>query len=100
MQPGYAVLCCKAKPDRSLACTVGAEWPANFRFGAASLQLAERFKLTPDAYEKLRAEGFPTVETPMPWNLEPLSESKQIELNAAKMRMQHSCDASRFAPVS
>ena len=99
-QSGFAVLCCKANPDRSLSCALGAEWPARFGFGDASLSLVRKFRLTQAAYEQLRTQGSPILQTPFPWVLEPMPERQRTELAAAKSGMEGVCAARLQAPIT
>jgi hypothetical protein len=58
-QVGAVILCCRVKPDRSLDCVVDREWPAEAGFGAASLEVAKSFRVTPKSLTDSMAIGNP-----------------------------------------
>jgi hypothetical protein len=67
---GAADLCCTARPDRTLDCRVGAEWPAGHGFGAASLAVAQRFRLTEESYARFAEEEGAWVQPGVRWVVE------------------------------
>jgi hypothetical protein len=81
--PGIVLLCCRAREDRSLDCSPGAEWPQRHDFGPASLRLAETLRLTPDSYLQLRARAQQTFLLPVRWQAPPVPD----ELDAVAQRI-------------
>ena len=58
--PGIVLLCCRAREDRSLDCSLGAEWPQRHDFGPVGLRLAETLRLTPDSNLQVQARPWRT----------------------------------------
>lgn len=77
---GNVILCCKAKPDRTLQCRVGAEWPtADWKFGEASLRIANKFRLSPESYETVTAFPEAELKVAIRWNIEGGSGDRRYE---------------------
>jgi hypothetical protein len=77
---GVAVLCCTPRADRSLDCRVGHEWPAAQGFGAASLEAAQRFRLTQTAYEDYQAHSDTQIRLGMMWAAAVVSQETRDRL--------------------
>lgn len=77
---GESAIRCSVKPDGGLAdCVVASETPAGMGFGSASLSLADRFRMKPEAVDRIA----PTVTVPFHWALaemtwQILADAKQI----------------------
>jgi hypothetical protein len=82
---GVVVLCCKAKPDRTLGCRVGAEWPTpDWKFGEASLKIADKFRLSPGGHDTVMAHPDAELRLPIRWNIEGGSDDRRYERSLQK----------------
>jgi hypothetical protein len=78
------LLCCKPKPDRTLDCRVGAEWPgAEWKFGEASLKIAQKFRMSPAAHATIMAHPDAELRLPIRWKIEPSDERYNAALERA-----------------
>jgi len=64
---GVAVLCCTPRADRGMDCRVAREWPADQGFGAASLNAAQRFRLTQTSYDDFQSHSDTQIRLSMMW---------------------------------
>jgi hypothetical protein len=71
---GIVHLCCRAREDRTLDCSVGFETPERLRFGAASLNLVQDLRLTPASYEQLQQRPAQAFRIPIRWQVTPVPE--------------------------
>ena len=55
-QPGTVQLCCEPLPNRTLSCRVGHEWPTNWGFGPAAVEIGRSFQLSEAAYQRYQTE--------------------------------------------
>lgn len=83
--PGIALLCCRARADRSLDCSLAAEWPQRHHFGQASLRLTETVQLTPASYLQLQGRPQQTFLLPIRWQAPPVPD----ELDAVAQRISN-----------
>lgn len=77
---GVAVLCCTPRADRGMDCRVGHEWPEGQGFGAASLQAAQRFRLTQTAYEDYQTHSDTQIRLGMMWAAAVVSQETRDRL--------------------
>lgn len=86
---GAVVLCCKARPDRTLDCRVGAEWPpAEWKFGEASLRIARKFELSPESLALITSHPDAELRLPIQWNIEDSGDRRyNKQLRAANDRL-------------
>ncbi|MGH6950283.1 MAG: hypothetical protein ACREH4_05400 [Vitreimonas sp.] len=77
---GVAVLCCTPRADRGMACRVGHEWPEGRGFGAASLEAAQRYRLTQTAYEDYQTHSDTQIRIGVMWAAAVVSEETRNRL--------------------
>lgn len=89
---GVAVLCCTPRADRGLDCRVGHEWPEASGFGAASLEAAQRFRLTQTAYDDFQAHSDTQIRIGLMWAAAVVSEETRNRLAAIDRETGFICE--------
>lgn len=72
---GIVHLCCRARENRTLDCSVGYETSEPFRFGRASIDLLRTRKLTPESYAELQTRETQAFRIPLRWQSMPVPEN-------------------------
>lgn len=65
---GMTVLCCVVREDRRLNCAVAFEAPRGEGFGAASLTIAEHYRLSQRSYERYRSNPYNFIRHTVIWD--------------------------------
>jgi hypothetical protein len=78
---GRGVLSCRVKTDRTLACTISDERPANRGFGAAALSLSTKFIVYEDDTSFIERHRVAPFKLPINFGASPLSEPVSTTFN-------------------
>jgi hypothetical protein len=71
---GVVVMCCRPNADRGLSCDVAFEAPRRVGFGEASLNIARRFRLTPESAAAYEAGPRRPLKRTINWVMAPKPE--------------------------
>jgi hypothetical protein len=83
-QEGFAHMCCAARPDRTLDCTVALQEPRNPAFAAGAENFAASHRLTPESYAALMRRPDPSFQLALRWHILPVDD--RFERLAADVR--------------
>jgi hypothetical protein len=103
---GVVHLCCRAREDRTLDCSVGYETTERFRFGPASLDLLRNFRLTPASYAELQARQTQTMRIPIRWQTTPIPPNMDEVVQRIESATENLCgpgtsiDANSYIEIS
>lgn len=64
---GVVHLCCVPRANGRLDCRVGFEWPQEYRFGQATLELAEEFRMSEESVAEYRSRPGAWLQLPVTW---------------------------------
>lgn len=88
--PGITVLCCTPNDNQTLACNTAIEWPRDQGFGAASLKMSERYRLTKESFDHFRSNPEERVEVRINWNFNPIPKQYEDAYRTADARIRES----------
>lgn len=83
--PGVAVMCCSVNNRRRLDCTIAFEWPQNYGFGDATLQVSEGFRLSEESYAAVRDQQGGRLRRTVRWVLPDRPQSPEITAAFARI---------------
>jgi hypothetical protein len=93
-QEGVGILCCTLRADRTLACESRFEAPAHFGFGAASVAIAGRFRVTEESYAEFQASPASRrlFRRVIAWNMEGVSPEWRRYMVAVREQTVNICE--------
>jgi hypothetical protein len=82
-QSGVAAMCCDVQDDGTLRCDLALEWPKDFGFGAAGVELSRHYRFAPESVEAFKLQPAQRFPLTIPFRIEPMSAATQASLDQA-----------------
>lgn len=90
---GTAVLCCTVNDDGSLNCIAPFEWPQDYGFGAATVEISREFAVAPETVAAARATPNGYLRRQIRWQMGQPSPEVAAAFTRISEATQNICEA-------